>query len=97
MELSPEVRKKAVEAFKQELISAFQALRDNLSRSPLDWKGKENKMLLHRIKGGSSFLGYISLATDMAELESEAISYPIDVQKWFDLLNTWEAELIKLS
>ena len=97
MELSPEARKRAVTAFKQELILGLAIMRDNLAKSPLDWKGKEHKMLLHRLKGGGSFLGYTQLSQGMAELEGIAQTYPTNPQKWIDLFNLWEAEIADLS
>lgn len=86
MELGSEIRKKAVAAFKEELLSLIAALRANLSESPLNWKGLEHRVMLHRIKGGAGFLGYKELTLLIAELEGIALRYPEDPQRWFEVL-----------
>ena len=96
MELSPEGRKRAVEAFKQEFKAALIVLRNNLAQSPFEWHGADHKKLLHRLKGGAGFLGYTHLTIVMVELENNALTYPSDPQKWLEILDGWESELSQL-
>lgn len=97
MQLSPETRKRAVEAFKNEISKAIEVIRTALAESASDWEPLEIKQLLHRLKGGAGFLGYESLTISIAELEHSALECPSEPQEWLRVLNTWESELDSYS
>lgn len=97
MQLGAEARKKAVEAFCQELGLAIQFLRAALGSPEADWDGHRVKMALHKLKGASGFLGYEDLRTSIASLEKQSLNFPSQPKQWLETLRAWETKQSSLT
>ena len=96
MQVPPEAKKKALEAFKQEIENAVRVLRAALRAPSSAWNAKDNKGLLHRLKGGAGFLGLEHLRGMVIELEKESTSFPNDPAHWEQVLSTIEKDAANL-